>query len=371
MEQRDNKNILLGAYYYLWYGAPKIPILGGGEWKHSGSTNQPVLGKYNSREESVIKQQIDWAKKADIDFFAVNWSDAGTWDDETLKNYYLKHPDSSEMKFCIIYDSIPALNRYRYNIFPSYDFNDEFSPSITKGKKFVEDFKYLAENYFNHPQYLKVDDRLVVIVYNASAFRNISKYFDQINSNMEKQGIKLFLIADAVCWSGVKVSRKNLSFLWTMPPAESVKVIFRALRRRSLKSYENDFSLSKYFKAITGYNMYSVNRTENFLENVKDTYEKYANFAKSSGLCFVPNVMPGYNDQKLNGLSRPVLERKNGDFYNKFWEIAKQNLDPKLKMVLITSFNEWHEGAELEPSLEYGEKYLELTRELKNEAKTN
>ena len=33
-------------------------------------------------------------------------------------------------------------------------------------------------------------------------------------------------------------------------------------------------------------------------------------------------------------------------------------------VLLVTSFNEWHEGTELEPSTEYGEMYLNLTRDL-------
>lgn len=32
--------------------------------------------------------------------------------------------------------------------------------------------------------------------------------------------------------------------------------------------------------------------------------------------------------------------------------------------VLVTSFNEWHEVSEIEPSVEFGDQYLELTREL-------
>ena len=38
-------------------------------------------------------------------------------------------------------------------------------------------------------------------------------------------------------------------------------------------------------------------------------------------------------------------------------------VSPAQPFLLITSFNEWHEGTELEPSTEYGEMYLKLTRE--------
>ena len=34
------------------------------------------------------------------------------------------------------------------------------------------------------------------------------------------------------------------------------------------------------------------------------------------------------------------------------------------KFILVQTFNEWHEGTELEPSTEFGDMYLKLTREL-------
>jgi hypothetical protein len=333
-------------------------------WR-SGYTNYPLLGEYNSREKAVIKQHLSWAKEGGIDFFAVNWMDSQSFDDITLKDYFLPNLDTSELKFCIHYDSSGALNLFNKPFF-SYDLNDKYSYNKTKGQKFLEDFEYLADNYFSHPRYLKIDGKPVVIIYVVSAFRNISPYFEQLKVNMAKRNLTLFLIADVICWSGIKLSKENLSFFWETPPKETMKVFWRALRRLSLKNYEKDFSLNKYFVGLTDYNMYATNRISYFLENVDKVYQKFWQYTKEQNLCFIPNIMPGYDDRNRRGLERPILERKDGKFYKDFWQIAKKYLDPSCKIALITSFNEWHEGTELEPSKEYGTKYLELTKLFKN-----
>ena len=350
---------MLGAYYYLWYGKPTPPILGMGEWK-SGYSNRPVLGEYNSRDEKVISQHLSWVKGAGIDFFAIGWLGPGTWEDITLKDYYLSASKGSDIKFCIHYDSSFALNKFRLDKSKnqvSFDFQEEYLIGKNKGEKFLEDFDYLADNYFNHPQYLKIDGKPVVILYNASAFRNIEKYFAKIPS--------MFLVADSVCWSGVKVSKRNLKFFWENPPKEWLKVIFRAFRRLSPKSYEKDISLSKYFSAITNYNAYSPGRMDNFFENLDDLYQKYSQYARSQNLHFIPDIMPGYDDRKQNGLAKPVFGRKKGEFYRNYWETARKYLDKKLPIAMITTFNEWHEGTEIEPSKEYGDEYIKITKKEK------
>ena len=361
------QNINLGAYYYLWYGRPTLPVFGG-VWK-SGYSDQPILGEYNSRDTAVINQHIDWAKDALIDFFAINWSDIDSWDDITLKDYYLPNPKTSEIKFCLHYDSSLALNRL--GVYPSFDFNQKYSSTKTKGEKFLDDFDYLAETYFKAPQYLKINNRTAVIIYNASAFRNISGYFEQLKINMARRGISLFLIGDIVCWSGIKLSKNILSFVWKHPLEEMAKILYRALRRLSLSNLEKDVNLNKYFDAVTGYNLYAINRIPNFLENVGGLYQKFKEYTNAKQVSFIPNIMPGYNDRNLKALDRPILERKEGEFYEDFWKTAGKFSDLSPRIVLITSFNEWHEGTEIEPSKEYGDKYLKLTKLLKNENTVN
>ncbi len=53
-------------------------------------------------------------------------------------------------------------------------------------------------------------------------------------------------------------------------------------------------------------------------------------------------------------------EREDGAFYSATFEAALASQPDGL---WINSFNEWVEGTYIEPSQQYGERYLQLTRE--------
>jgi len=42
------------------------------------------------------------------------------------------------------------------------------------------------------------------------------------------------------------------------------------------------------------------------------------------------------------------------------WRVA---MEQNPNWIMICSWNEWHEGSEIEPSVEYGDYYIRLTRE--------
>ncbi|MFO7169737.1 MAG: hypothetical protein DIU80_017080 [Chloroflexota bacterium] len=74
---------------------------------------------------------------------------------------------------------------------------------------------------------------------------------------------------------------------------------------------------------------------------------------------FIATVMPGYNDLKVRG--GHARDRQNGEYYRATWQTA---IDRNADAVIITSFNEFKEGSHIEPSEQYGDLYLRLTKEL-------
>lgn len=70
-------------------------------------------------------------------------------------------------------------------------------------------------------------------------------------------------------------------------------------------------------------------------------------------------VIPGYDDHKLGRPEpRPITSRHDGRTYRILWEEA---IAANPDWVLITSWNEWREGSEVEPSAQNGELALRQT----------
>lgn len=83
--------------------------------------------------------------------------------------------------------------------------------------------------------------------------------------------------------------------------------------------------------------------------------------AKGANKLWVATVMPGYDDTRLGrGAAGYARDRQGGALYRSIWEGA---IATQPAMISITSWNEWPEGSQIEPSRSYGDLYLQITKE--------
>lgn len=95
-----------------------------------------------------------------------------------------------------------------------------------------------------------------------------------------------------------------------------------------------------YF-AATGFTYGSTPANWTYLQRWANDHEKI----------FIPCVGPGYIDTRVRPWNEQTTrDRENGKYYDRMFESA---LNSKVSYIGITSFNEWHEGTQIEPAIPF------------------
>lgn len=113
-----------------------------------------------------------------------------------------------------------------------------------------------------------------------------------------------------------------------------------------------------YQRVFDGHHLYSIAWSPDVNYTLND-WSKRVRRAGADKL-WVATVMPGYDDTRTTRGDKFARNRENGNFYRATWNAAMAS---RPDFVVITSFNEWVEGSQIEPSVSYGNQYLDLTRE--------
>jgi len=74
-------------------------------------------------------------------------------------------------------------------------------------------------------------------------------------------------------------------------------------------------------------------------------------YAQAHDMVWAPSVAPGYlDDRAVPGNITPTIDRKNGISYDEEWQNVLNPANGQPTWISITSFNEWHEGSQIEPA---------------------
>jgi glycoprotein endo-alpha-1,2-mannosidase len=298
------------AFYYPWYGRPNDSGVGQ-HWgkvhedrhESSDTTDFPVRGAYDSRDPDTIDSHIDLARSSGITGFIASW-----WGQKSFEN-----------KACAVLLDRARLKDFTVSIY--WEKEDGQGQAQIDGA--VSDLEYLITRYGTNSAFLKVDGKPVIFVY-SRVLQQVPAASWPVIIARTRAGVGDFaLIADS--------SKTNDARL------------FDGLHR-----YDVSSGVAKYGPDPDGLRDF-------FSRNFNSAVAR----ARQYGHIACVTVTPGYNDTKIRKPGRDA-ERQDGRVYRTLWEDA---IDSRPDWITITSWNEWHEGTEIEPSVQYGDTYLKLTAE--------
>ncbi len=293
------------AFYYGWYGNPEVS----GKWRHwegvdaarrqiASSTHYPVLGAYDSNDPKVIEQHCQWARQAQLDGFIYSWWGVGTDEEKPLPRL-LDAAAKHRLKVCLYYEAVPEPSNPR-SVLPEW--------------------RYILQRYAAHPAHLKIEERPVLFIYSRA---------------MEQLSLAQW------AWA-LETIRKEF------PPG--ICAIGDSLGRSAVRVFDGIHTYNPVL-ALQGK---SVGAIQPALES---HYREAMQTAGMFGRIACATIIPAYDDTKIR-TPGVRTDRFGGESYRQQWQAAL-NLNPD--WTLITSFNEWHEGSEIEPSVEHGEREIRAT----------
>lgn len=311
---------LVLAFHYSWYGAGDGPA---GSWIHWGepdgesipsSAHYPLLGPYDSLDPAIIEAQIRLAQGAGIDGFIASWWGPGAREERAF-GMLLEQAEELGFRATIYFESVRPSN---WPVLTALDVAGEL--------------EYVLETYGGSDAFLRLWGKPVIFVYNAEAHGRGPDFWREARSILEDRWGEVIMIGDYRAEAFNDVFDGAHTYI-ELDPGEA---------SRAYKRY-TDWSI-----AIPGSGFDDV------MEAVRASGRLVLTRRVSCG-----TVIPGYDDKKVRDPGA-LMDRRGGATYDEYWDMAEEAM---VDWVLITSWNEWHEGTEIEPSLEHGFEALAQTRE--------
>ncbi|MFN7954584.1 MAG: glycoside hydrolase family 99-like domain-containing protein [bacterium] len=323
--------ILVGAYYYVWFPENwKLGALG----DRTVPRIEPALGRYSSRDPAIAEKHIAWATEHGIDFFVLSWWPQDPEIERRAQEGFLRARNLGDVRFCLLYESQglafhPGLGTVNFG-------------GLTI-EEFLKHFDVIADRYFSNPSYLRIDGRPVVILYITRTYTGLyADAIHQLRRRMRKRGIDVFLVGDEIFW---KVKRGDTLEADQHEPVAARVQLFDAITSYNL--YEGEFEQHRGYRGLL-----------RLLSDARGLYRRYRDAAGERTVLF-PQVLPGYNDRVMRlpsvdhfaipRVTRPE-DAPGSTLATYIARVARPFLDPRAPVALVTSFNEWNEGSQIEPT---------------------
>jgi glycoprotein endo-alpha-1,2-mannosidase len=297
------------AFYYGWYGNPQIS----GEWRHwknidpaSGRidrvTDFPADGAYDSHDPAVVDRQAETARTVGLSGFIASWWGRDTFEDRGMPLLLV------------------AAGKHRLAVSAYYE-KIAGEGAANRVNAAVGDIDYLLSRYGGDKAWLRAGGKPVLFVYGRALHELSPADWQEVLTRVQRDNPGgVVLIADSL-----------------------------------------DPRFVSLFDGASTYNITGQTQHKSPPEIRAWAHAAYPKMvaAAGPGKISTVTVIPGYDDRNTGRPPpRPVTDRWGRETYRVLW---RETIAAAPDYVLITSWNEWHEGSEIEASVEYGSRILDET----------
>lgn len=292
------------------------------------------LGFYNLEDTKTMRKQIELAKNYGIYGFCFYyyWFNGKKLLEKPLENLYQNK--NMDFPYCICWANENWTRRWD---------GEENSILIGQEHSPENDVAFINDiiKYFKDDRYIKVGEKPVLIIYRADIIPNIKNTVNIWREICRKNGIGELFIIGAKTFGFISPDEYGLDAEVEFPP----------------------HGLINYNAKVDGFTTINRDYTGQFFD-YKQLVEEKEYLTESEYRTF-KTAFPSWDNTSRKPNSSFIFHGSTPELYKEWLsDITKytiEHLPLKERFVFINAWNEWAEGAHLEPDRRYGYAYLDAT----------
>jgi len=306
---------LLMVHYLPWYEAPPTSQRWGWHWtmdhyhpasltngrREAATHYYPLIGLYDSSDPDVLECQVLLMKLSGIDGVIIDW-----YGKDDYMDYSINHRNAQRL--------IEFVRKARLRFAIMYE--DQTVPKLIAGKVLQQKdavdhgrdlMQWLQQNWFSSPNYLRLGNRAVFLVFGPQYYKAVD--WQEMFAALVPPPI--FFTLQEPCGPAAG------GFSWPLPAGGT---------QQSLHKLDDYYAQAK-----------------NWPINIPAAYPRFHDIYADAGV----------------RSSWGTIEDRNGQTYR---ETLSRAIGSQQPVVQLVTWNDWGEGTQIEPSVEFGYRDLEVTQ---------
>jgi DNA-binding ferritin-like protein len=317
-------DVTVVAFYYNWY----FP----GSGIPSDLPDKPLLGLYHSDDNVVFNKHVDWATGHGISVFCFPYPyPPPTIAFDFLERIFRKNIQAElfhQIKFSFLSTFVDNTSPQ-----PPHNFDN---PRVKQ--EFIDSINYIKEHYAKLPNFWRIDGRPVIVSWSTHAYQSpedIKDAFEKVGSNRD-----VYMIGEIA--SNLAIDRRFYPFLQAQV-----------------------YGIYNYQPVLGPFHPWEMDRwpretnLSHILNDVISLMDGWSRFSRQLKIEYIPTISPG-NDKTYDyrDNNRPPIVLGDPSTFQTFTNLVMSRWG-RPKIIFVTSFNEWFEQTQIEPTGGYGFGYLE------------